>query len=448
MSLRRKSLNIPAWLVSVLLAACALETPPKDAALDADKPSPVPASNGSRPPGYADPAALASDAGSGSRATGASALAADAVSHGGSITFQSLGAAGWYPSRRDPAAATCDAVKTGQCCMDKHALPDSGIAPWNEELILTLRGPMLVKHIAVYQPPNSDGDKWDRVSDWDVAAPAQGKGIAFQGDGATDFSFPGNVGNKCLVDVSSDRKFACGPGSVPYCAANSPSQRYGWEGSKLILLLASMPHFGSAALAGVKHCSTDKADNWFDAPWIGLSHGELIRAGKFSGCNCYSKDPAHWELADGCGQFNVFETVNDNNAYRNLDLFSTNFFSYAGYVGEGPCGKTCDIASLDPMVDLIDKATSREAAPAVSTPKKGPGAAFRRPAEGYRWFAILMDSKTRTVQLAMVHPGNLPPAFAFLANPAAAPAQLSRGGVSDLLAARLPGAANTGIYRP
>ncbi len=374
-----------------------------------------------------------------------SQAAADVPSHGATITFQSLGAPGWYPSSRDPASGQCDAVKNGTCCMTKHTLPDSGISPWDEELILTLRGPMLVKHIAVYQPGTAGADQWDRVTDWDMAAPAQGHGIAFQGDGVTDFNFSGSVGNKCLVDVSSDRKFACGPGSSPYCAANSPSQRYGWEGSKLILFLASMPHFGSTALANVKHCSTDKADNWFDAPWVGLSHGELIRSGKFGGCNCYAKDPAHWELADGCGQFNVFEVVNDNNTYRNLDMFSTNFFGYGGYVGEGPCGKGCDITKLDPAVDLIDKATSREASAAVASPKKGPGAAFRRPSEGYRWFAILMDVKTRTVQLAMVHPDNAAQAMAFTNAP---PAQLQRTGINALLAMRLPGQLSTGIYRP
>ncbi|MDB5106069.1 MAG: hypothetical protein JWP91_3758, partial [Fibrobacteres bacterium] len=391
-------------------------------------------------------------AGSPAKPLAAVAREADAPSHGGTITFQSIGAPGWYPSRRDPAEGKCDAVLNGQCCMAKHALADSALSPWNEELILTLRGPMLVKHIAVYQPPqagqpgSADAAVWDRVSDWDESAPAQGKGVAFQGDGVTDFSFAGAIGNKCLVDVSSDRKFPCGPGSSPYCPSTSPSQRYGWDGSKLILVLASMPHFGAGTLANVKHCSTDKLDNWFDAPWMGLSHGELIRSGKFGGCNCYSKDPAHWELADGCGQFNVFETVNDNNAFRNLDMFSTNFFAYSGYVGEGPCGSKCDVSKLDPLVDLIDKATSREAAAALSTPRKGPGAAFRRPTDGFRWFAILMDVKTRTVQLAMVHPGNMPPVLAAMAsNP---PAQVSRTSIADLLSMRLPGPPATGIYRP
>jgi hypothetical protein len=212
------------------------------------------------------------------------------------------------------------------------------------------------------------------------------------------------------------------------------------------MLEASMPHFGDAALLSVKNCSQDPADNWFDAPWIGLSHGELVRAGKFGGCNCYSKDPVKWELADGCGQFNVFETVNDQNTYGNLDLFSTNFFGYQGYVGEGPCGTECDVADLGATADLVDKRTSGEASPALAAPGKGPKAAFRRPAKGFRWFVILMDAKTRTVQLAMAHPGNIPSALGGMA--ATPPAQVTRATIDGLVGLRLPAAGTSSIYRP
>ena len=75
---------------------------------------------------------------------------------------------------------------------------------------------------------------------------------------------------------------------------------------------------------------------------LGLAVGELSRAGSFASCQCFAKDPAKWYLADGCGQFNVLEVVNDNNSYKNLDVFSTNMIGYAGYVGQGPCGAGYD----------------------------------------------------------------------------------------------------------
>ena len=117
----------------------------------------------------------------------------------------------------------------------------------------------------------------------------------------------------------------------------------------------------------------------------------------------------------------MFETANDNNAFRNLDVFSTNFFAYHGYVGEGSCGSKCNLSGLDAAVDLVDKAISREAAAAMATPNKGAGAAYRGPAEGFRWFVILLEAKSRTVQLAMVHPDRLPPSMAIFA--AAQPAK-------------------------
>ena len=66
----------------------------------------------------------------------------DAVSDGGTLTFQSLGKAGFYPSRRDPASGTCEVYSNGTCCMTKHQLTDDKLTPWNEELIVTLRGPI------------------------------------------------------------------------------------------------------------------------------------------------------------------------------------------------------------------------------------------------------------------------------------------------------------------
>src|SRR5690606_31647285 len=138
-----------------------------------------------------------------------------------------------------------------------------------------------------------------------------------------------------------------------------------------------------------------------------------------------------------CGQFNVFEVVNDNNEYTNLDIFSTNFFGYAGYVGEGPCGPACDVSMLAGEVDLVDKGTSQEAsAGATASPAGGPGAAFRRPSAGYRYFLIHLDVASRSVQLAIVHPEAVPDELAALLPNL--PAGLSQSTIDALLDLRLP----------
>jgi hypothetical protein len=64
------------------------------------------------------------------------------------------------------------------------------------------------------------------------------------------------------------------------------------------------------------------------------------------------------------------------------------------------------------------------------------GAALRRPENGYRYFIILMDVNTRTVQLAIVHPQKIPAGLgAFLP---ALPSLVPRSAVDAALATRLP----------
>lgn len=352
----------------------------------------------------------------------------DAPSHGGTITFQQIGAPGWYPSRRDPELGPCDAYEADGCCLAKHDIAGDQLTPWDEDLIFTLRGPLQLKQFAAYRPAGPDA--WSLVSSWDTRWPGEGQGLAFAGD-----DFAGLVGSECLVDLATDQPFACGPGSQPFCPAADDPRYAGWAGAKLFVLLARMPSAASG-LAG-EPCADGMAGNWYDAPWIGLSHGELVRAGKFSGCHCYAKNPDEWFLGDGCGQFNVFEVVNDNNDFQNFGVFSTNFFGYAGYVGEGPCGDACDVTQLGPEVDLIDKGDNVEAAQgAIATPDQGPGAAFRRPVDGYRYFVIVMDTSSRTVQLAIVHPQQVPAELApLLPN---LPAQLPQAAITGALALRLP----------
>jgi hypothetical protein len=358
----------------------------------------------------------------------------DAPSDGATITFQQIGAAGSFPSRRDPATGPCDAYDANACCLTKETITSNALTPWDQDLIMTLRGPMDVKQLAVYQPAAAGG-VWNLVSGWDDQHLATPESMAFTGDATPMTSFAGAVGSECLVNVSTATPFACGAGSVPYCPSPPATQLTGWPGSKLFVLLASMPHAGTGNAAAP--CSTTTTGNWYDAPWVGLSVGELVRAGAFSFCQCYAKDPTKGSLADGCGQFNVFEVVNDNGAYKNLDVFSTDLIDYSGYVGQGPCGPKCATSALGEAVDLIDKTTDEEAAAgAVATPAGGPTAAFRRPETGYRYFLIAMDVASRTVQLGIVHPSKVPAAIAGLLPDL--PGSIPQATVDAVLALRLP----------
>jgi len=364
------------------------------------------------------------------------------VSNGATLTFQMIGAAGMYPSRRDPAVGPCDVLKTGTtCCLTNHVISGTQLTPWDEELSATLRGPMVVKQIVVYQPVSGFTGTWQLVSSWDARAPATNNNIAFSGASTANASgFSGVVGNKCLVDVSTGKDFPCGPGSVPYCPAPGAGQHkyFGWAGSKLYIWLATMPHYGSGAITTAQNCNNATTDGWYDAPWIGISHGEIVRQGLYNGCHCYSY-PANPNAGDGCGQLNAFEVVNDNNTFKNLDVFSTNFFGYGGYVGQGPCGSGCNVSALSPVVDLVNKnngGNTEAAAGGITTPKTAASVAFRRPAAGYRYIIALYDVATRTVQLAFIHPSNVPAPLAGLLP--SLPQQIPQTTIDALVALRLP----------
>ncbi len=72
----------------------------------------------------------------------------------------------------------------------------------------------------------------------------------------------------------------------------------------------------------------------------------------------------------------------------------------------------------------------------MATPAGGPTAAFRRPEVGYRYFLIALDVASRTVQLAMVHPPNVPASLAGLLP--GLPAAIPQATVDAVLALRLP----------
>lgn len=359
----------------------------------------------------------------------------DPSSDGATITFQQIGATGWYPSMRDPATGPCDAYQANGCCMAKQEVTSVDLTPWDQDLIMTLRGPMLVKQLAVYQPTSGDPSHWSLASGWDSRSAGSAQGFSFDGKATPSGDFAGEVGSECLVDISTATPFACGAGSSPYCPAPPDTKHSGWAGSKIFVILASMPHAGTNKAPAA--CSMGTTGNWYDASWVGLAVGELSRAGSFASCQCFAKDPTQWWLADGCGQFNVFEVVNDNNQYTNLDVFSTDMIDYAGYVGQGPCGPSCNVSALGSEVDLIDKKTYQEAAKgAMATPMGGPDAAFRRPASGYRYFVMALDVTSRTVQLGIVHPQHVPPSIAGLLP--GLPAEIPQATVDAVLGLRLP----------
>ena len=323
-----------------------------------------------------------------------------AVSDGGTVTFQNIGAIGQYPSVCAPTGNTC--------CKQPLKFPTDKLTPWDQELIMTLRGPLDIKQFATYQPTTEgQPSAWKRVSSWDVRTPTASKGVMFTPDDGATPTFKGPIGSVCLVQASTDKLFGCGTGSNPYCSPTTRHKYAGWAGSKMFVVLASAPHVGSGGITAAQSCQP-ASNTWTDAPWFGLSVGELIRAGAFSGCNCY--EGTKGDNGKGCGQINALEVINDGNNFKNLDVWVSSFFSYGGIFG-GQCGG-CNATAMPANVDLLNGPMAAVKG-AVGSQNMGAGH-LRRNAAGFRYFVFLLDVTSRTVQYAMIHPQNVPTALSGL----------------------------------
>src|SRR6202011_2884562 len=94
--------------------------------------------------------------------------------------------AGSYPSSCAPTGNT-------GCRQDKFVTGDK-LTPWDEDLIMTLRGPIDLKQFATYQPTiEGQPSPWKLVSSWDVRTPTAAKGVAFSGDAVKGAPFSGVV---------------------------------------------------------------------------------------------------------------------------------------------------------------------------------------------------------------------------------------------------------------
>lgn len=365
---------------------------------------------------------------------------ASVVTRGGTMTFTNIGATGWWPRRLnkpngDAACDYKDGTDTwgGVCCMEKHFTESDRISPFDEEMILILKT-LNVKQLAVYQPAKSSpATSWELISffdDRDTAA----SNLVFTGGGDEYAVFNGSLtGDDCVWYVMQNQPFGCDDFDEYFCPEDPGINHLGWSGSKLIAFLGNMTVDDSTVGA----CSGDGSGH--PGPWVAFVAAELIRDGarKWNGlCNCYSRTDS---VGDGCGEINVFEVVMDNNDYSNREFISTGIRSFqAGHIGGSVCGAGCardDVADDVEVVDACSR-TAYVAGPEVVAGGASDGCPVWRRPVGDRVFLILLDEETRTIQVAIIHPSNIPdplrdifPEF---------PSRISRDTVDGLIGMRLP----------
>ena len=362
------------------------------------------------------------------------------VTRSGTMTFTNVGAAGWWPRRidrpaGDPGCDYKDGTDTwgGHCCMTQHSTDAVELSPFDSEMTLILKA-IDVKQLAVYQPASTtSGAAWRRVSAWD-ARTRTSDNLWFTQQGNGSATFPGDLTqNDCVGYLMQAPTFACGDGRDYYCPHDPGILHQGFSGSKLVVLLESMA-FDDAQ---VKACSGNGTPS--PAPWVAFVASELTRDGgrKYNGlCNCYSRTGT---VGDGCGEINVFEVVMDNNDYSNREFASTGVRSFQdGHVGGAVCQSSCDRNAFPDDVDVVDACakTAYSAGPELVFGGDTDGCPVWRRPDGDRYFFILLDQSSRTIQVGMIHPANIPSAAAPLLP--ALPASLSRTAIDAMISLRLP----------
>ncbi len=374
-----------------------------------------------------------------SDALGAYPYTSSPVTRGGTMTFTNVGAPGWWPRRLDrelgdPACDYKDGTDTwgGHCCQQRFATSSENLAPFDEEMTLILKA-IEVKQLAIYQPSSSLADAdWERITSWDRRTGGENLWFTQQGEGSP--TFPGDLTqNDCVGYLMQQPRFDCGDGRDYYCPDDPGILHRGYSGSKLVVFLGSMTFDD----ADVTAC--DGTEPGHPGPWVAFVASELVRDGgrKWNGlCNCYSKTDT---VGDGCGEINVFEVVMDDNQYSNREFASTGVRSYqAGHVGGAVCQSDCDRDAFAADADVVDACAGRaydEGPELVAGGATDGCPVWRRPV-GDRYFFILLDETTRTIQVGIVHPGNVPAAAEALLPEL--PRAIARPTIDAMIELRLP----------
>lgn len=194
---------------------------------------------------------------------------------------------------------------TGGACEKAERRSSGALAPFDEELVLGLRGPLDVRRAGVWHPGGAGrwprgaafaaGGEWSNLTLLRNAPWAQRLEYA-TGDGEAASPAPAPLAGALRdgVAVSMWSGAPHGAAAVPGSAAAAGRAYAGFAGRKVIALEVRMPE-GAAApdLAG------SGARTYSDEPAVYLKSARIMRENEY-GCNCDRR---------GCGELDVWEVV-------------------------------------------------------------------------------------------------------------------------------------------
>lgn len=237
-----------------------------------------------------------------------------------SVTVENIGGSGSYPLVVNQLTGTWPTCPSSPpSCVQQTAYVSGNLSPFNEEMSIQLRGPMVFNAIAVYQP-DSTGSSYTRVSYWSSSGEAdnisflnnlggsasgewsicQGNSLSWASADATTSEasstvFGGTLPNGVEMTVLSGQ--ACDSS----CEWYRPVGMKGWAGEKILIVEASMPH-----TAGGRSASQG------DKPAIWSLNAKIPRTAQY-GCNCERT---------GCGEFDMVEVINDGDEAAWTTMYS------------------------------------------------------------------------------------------------------------------------------
>jgi len=202
---------------------------------------------------------------------------------------------------------------------------------------MVFRGPMNIKHLAVYQPSSADATSWGRKSFWNPSTSNNlvwlnndggGQSGSFSicggnsqsyvsADGTTGVASPqqflGNVPNLMSVNALTSSQCNSYPGACGAFFRNV--SLHGWkgdsQGAKAFVVEFTMPLY-----------SGSETGFYSNIPAFWILNAKIVHCAQF-GCNCRGTGP------QGCGELDVAEVING----QNVDQAATTIYSFRGAIG-------------------------------------------------------------------------------------------------------------------
>lgn len=271
------------------------------------------------------------------------------------LRYSNVGGSGSYDQVTNMIPGEWPSCNVNPSCITAPKAVSGNLAPFNEDLTFVMRGPMNVHNIAIYQPANTTGATWKRVSAW---APNQEP---------DNMVFMANLGGSISGNWS-----ICGGASQAYvggdwatAVAKPNEQLYSGTlqpGKEVNIMTATTCEEGGCdgfyrGTANQGWADSKMAVFEFDMPndpqnlpAIWALNGQVVRAAQY-GCNCRGMGGR-----GGCGELDIAETLTANSPQAITELYS---FKGATGSGDGnffprPVGTTATLAVVfDVKTDAI-----------------------------------------------------------------------------------------------